>query len=162
MLWDKLEARVPVEVYRAPELIGFEPSPYGENEFVIRGIEFNIIVDGYSDVPRELANLTMRFLPEPSHSFLTLKLNDVYLDEVFAPLPPLSVRTPTGDGHYADTAVHHLRWSGARELRITVYSDKNNDRVYSGDGTQWSILVTDGVVSTQETSWGKLKSSYLD
>ena len=47
-------------------------------------------------------------------------------------------------------------------MRITVYSDKNNDRVYSGDGPQWSILVTDGVVSTQETSWGKLKSSYLD
>ena len=34
MLWDRVEGRVPVEIYGAPSIIGFEPSPTGMNEFV--------------------------------------------------------------------------------------------------------------------------------
>lgn len=162
MLWDMIEERVPHEVYRAPQLVGFEPSPYGMNEFVLMQNEFNIIVDGYSDSPRTFANLYMRFIPEPSHSVITLILGRESPESLIVPLDDLAVSTPTGDGHYADTRTHHLGWSGAVGLRITVYSDKDNDRVYSGNGPQFSIYVEDNTVATEKTSWGEVKARYRD
>ena len=156
MLWDKLLERIPHEVYRAPELVGFEPSPVGRNEFVVRRSEFKVIVDGFAQAPREYNNLYMRFIPEPSHSNLSLKLEGEFLTELITSIPSLSVTTPTGDGFYSDTRPYHLRWSGAAALRITVYSDKNNDGVYNGGfANEFSILVVDGVVSTGRNVVGR-------
>jgi hypothetical protein len=162
MLWDRFESRVPMEVYRAPQLVGFEPSPLGMNEFVIRRNEFQVIVDGFNEIPRTFSNLYMRFTPDPSHSALELVLDGVERGSLIIPILPLEVSTPTNDGYYADTRAHDLRWSGAIGLRITVYSDKNDDMVYNGGVPRFSILVTDNTVATEETSWGELKAMYRE
>lgn len=159
MLWDKVEQRVPEEIYRAPLLVGFEPSPYGMNEFVLMQNEFNITIDGYGTAPRSLNNLYMRFVPMPEQSNVTITLSRQDESDLFAQLPPLAVTTPTGDGHYADTYSRHLTWSGAVALRITVYNDKNNNRVCDGVPT-YSILVEDNTVTTEETTWGAVKALY--
>lgn len=160
MLWDKVEQRVPEEIYRAPSLVGFEPSPYGTNEFVLMQNEFNIIIDGYGDAPRSLNNLYMRFVPMPAQSNVTITLSHQDESDLFAQLPPLNVSTPTGDGHYADTFSRHLTWSGAVGLRITVYNDKNNNMLYDGGPPPYSILVEDNTVPTRETTWGAIKALY--
>lgn len=160
MLWDKVEERVPEEIYRAPGLAGFEPSPYGTNEFFVMQNEFNIIIDGYSDSPRVYNNLYARFFPTPSNSSVSIRLAGVDETSLTIPLPPLNVHTPTGDGHYADTLGRHIYWSGAVGLRIIVFCDKNNNQVYDDGEPQYSILAEDNTVRTEEKTWGAIKALY--
>lgn len=162
MLWDKLEQRVPHEVYRAPQLQGFEISPYGMNEFFLIKNEFKVIVDGFCESPRTFNNLHMRFIPFPSHSNVQVRLGADLLETLVTPIASLTVTTPVADGFYSDTRQHHLLWSGAIGVRITVYSDKDNDMVYSGGKPPFSIYVEDNTVATEETSWGAIKALYRD
>lgn len=160
MLWDKLDGRIPIEVYRAPQLTGFEPSPFGTNEYVVVANEFNVIIDGFSEFPRTYSNLYIRFIPYPSSSIVTVHMDSQLLDDLVVPLPSLSVSTALADGNYSDIMVKHLTWSGAAGMRIVVYSDKNNDGVYSDGKPLYSIFVQDNTVSTHETTWGAVKALY--
>jgi hypothetical protein len=160
MLWDKIEDRIPHEVYRAPGLQGFEPSPFGMNEFVILRNDFNVFVDGFGHSPRTLHNLYIRFVPYPSHSPVQIELESEQLDGLVARIPDLVVTTPVGDGFYADAYQQHVAWSGAVGLRITVYSDKDNDKLYSGGEPLFSVWVEDNAVRTEETTWGAVKALY--
>jgi hypothetical protein len=160
MLWDKVEGRIPEEVYRAPALIGFEVSPFGTNEFVLMTNEFTVIVDGYNEFPRTFSNLYMRFIPEPSHSSVLLLIDGEEVYSLNVPIDPLVVTTPVGDDHYADTRSHELWWTGATGLRITVYSDKNNDLAYNDGEPRFSIYAKDATISTEETSWGRIKAEF--
>jgi len=160
MLWDRIDERIPCEIYRAPQLTGFAPSPYAMNEYVLTQSSADVVVDGFSDFARTYANLYMRFIPVPSTSFVEISIDGQPVDGLVVRLSDLQVVTDLGDGHFSDTMLKHLVWSGAAGLRIVVYSDKDNDGLYSGGKPLYSILLEENTVSTQPASWGAVKALY--
>jgi len=158
MLWDRVDNRIPVEIYHAPRLVGFEPAPGGISEFVTYEHEFDIILDGFGDGPRTLGNLYFRFLPEPARSHTMVTVDGLTTDRLTIPLPALEVRTPV-DGGYGDTRAHPVSWLGASEVRIIAFSDKNADGVF--DGTPlYGIVSHYAPVAVAPATWGSIKALY--
>jgi len=160
MLWDKIEERIAYEVYRAPNITSFQTSSSGMNEFVLLVNEFTLIVDGYCEYPRQLNELYIRFFPDPPHSSALVILKGEPIDYLIMPIPGINVQTPTPEGCYSDTRNFHVAWSAAVGLRVTVYGDKNGNRIYDGGVPKWSIYVMDNTVPVQETTWGAIKALY--
>jgi hypothetical protein len=159
MLWDRVERRIAVEIYRAPSITSFEASPNGKNEFVTIGNDIEIVVDGFGPARRTIGGLHIRFWPEPSYSFLQLTVNGKLISGLTMGLPALEVGTDVGGGHFADTSRFMLSWIGASGLRIVAFSDKDADRTL--DGTPlFSIVVRDETVPASETTWGQIKALY--
>ncbi len=161
MLWDTSEQRIPIEVYRAPILVGFEPSTDGMNAFVTKRNEFHVIIDGFCDYPRYLSNLKLRFFPDPQ-STLRAVIDGVLEQHLVCDVGTLVVTTPIEFGYFADTTRRHLRWSGTSGVRIIVFVDKNFNGVYDGGTPKWSIYAEDSTVPVEETSWGSIKARYRD
>ncbi len=160
MLWDRIESRIPLEIYRAPSIARFEPSPLGGSRFVVMRNEFNIIVDGYADAARTWGNLYIRLIPGPNTSPPVVELDGAPADGALHSIAGFAATTPTDDGHYSDTRVHHIRWSGALSLRIVVFSDRNFNRAFDDGPPQFSIVAQDAAVPVRDTSWGALKAIY--
>lgn len=159
MLWDRVEGRVPVEIYRAPSITGFEPSPTGMNEFVTIGNDFEIVVDGFGTSPRTIGGLCIRFWPEPNQAYVQLTIDGIPSFGLTHGLPALEVSTAMGDGYYADTSRFMLSWIGAAELRIMAFSDKDADRAFDGMPL-FSIVARDETVGVSTTTWGQIKALY--
>jgi len=159
MLRDRIAGRVPVEIYRAPTITSFEPSPNGRNEFVIVGNDFEVVVDGFGPSPRTIGGLSIRFWPEPNQAFVQLSIDGHPAAGLTHSLPSLEVTTATGSGYYADTARFTLSWIGAAVLRVVAFSDKDADRAF--DGTPlYTIVARDETVSTSTSTWGQIKAMY--
>jgi hypothetical protein len=159
MLWDHVEGRVPVEIYRAPILTSFEESASGQNEFVTVGNAFEIIVDGFGPTPRTIGGLCVRFTPEPAHALLQLTTDGHPWTGLTYSLPTLEVMTDAGGGYYADDSRFMFSWIGASQLRIVAFSDKDADRAF--DGTpMFSIVAVDQTVSVTPSTWGQIKAMY--
>jgi len=159
MLWDRIEGRLPVEIYRAPIITSFEESTNGQSEFVTVGNSFEIIVDGFGPAPRTIGGLCVRFTPEPAQALVQLTTDGTLCTGLTHFLPSLEVETPSGGGFYADTSRFMFSWIGASQLRIVAFSDKDADGVF--DGTPlYSIVARDQTVPVAETSWGQIKAMY--
>lgn len=159
MLWDREENRVPFEVYRAPDLIGFEPSPNGNSEFVTFRNQFEVIVDGFASVPHTLGSLYLRFWPEPASAVVQIEVDALPLQHWTTPLPTLEVVTPVSPGYYADTRAVVCSWTGATVMRVMAFSDKNGDGAFQGT-PRFGILALNAVVPVAPTTWGRIKSLY--
>jgi len=159
MLWDRVEGRVPVEIYRAPIITSFEESTSGQSEFVTVGNSFEIIVDGFSPTPRTIGGLCVRFTPEPAQALVQLTTDGHPCLGLTHFLPPLEVTTEAGGGFYADTTRFLFSWIGASQLRIVAFSDKDADGAF--DGTPlYSIVARDQTVPVDAKSWGQIKAMY--
>ncbi len=159
MLWDRIEGRLPVEIYRAPLITSFEESTNGQSEFVTVGNSFEIIVDGFGPAPRTIGGLCVRFTPEPAQALVQLTTDGNLCTGLTHFLPSLEVETPSGGGFYADTSRFMFSWMGASQLRIVAFSDKDADGAF--DGTPlFSIVARDQTVPVAETSWGQIKAMY--
>jgi hypothetical protein len=161
MLWNRPEQRVALEVYRAPGLAGFETSATGRSEFFTAGNTATICIDGFSDQPRQLNDIYVEFLPFPFNSAPDIFIDGNRIDGLRYTIPRLVVATPVGNGYYSDTATFHLRWVGARYVRILVYADKNGNRVFDGDPS-FTVLMEDLTVPAESKTWGSIKSLYGD
>lgn len=159
-LWDRERNRIAYEVFRAPALTGISPSPDGRNEFVLMTNEFKVIVDGFSDYPRFLGKVYVRFIPDPPHSIALIEMAGNEIDYLIQPVGSIDVQNETESGHYSNTRTIHVRWSGAVGLRITAYGDKNNNTVYDEGRPKWSIYVSDNSVPVKNTTWGAIKAQY--
>jgi hypothetical protein len=159
MLWDRIDGRLPVEIYRAPSIISFEASPNDRNEYVTVGNDFEVIVDGFGTARRTIGGLHVRFWPEPSHSFLQLTVDGALISGLTIALPALEVGTDVGGGYYADSSRFMLAWVGASGLRIVAFSDKDADGAL--DGTPlFSIVARVESVPASSTTWGQIKALY--
>jgi len=159
MLWDCIGERVPIEVYRAPHLVGFEPSSSGINEFVTYSNQFDIVVDGFGVGSRTLGNLCLRFWPDPARTAAILSLDGLTTDRLTIPLPSLEVTTPLANGYYSDTRSHAFSWVGAPAMQIIVFSDKDADGAFAGTPT-CRIVANDAAVPVSEATWGRVKALY--
>ncbi len=161
MLWDKVDGRVPVEIYRAPLITSFEPSTKGLNEFVTVGNEFEIVVDGFGPAPRTIGGLCVRFWAEPDQAFVQLDVDGNPIPGLTHSLPALQVSTAVDGGYFADTSRFMFSWVGASEIRVVAFSDKNADRAF--DGTPlYSIVARDETVSSYPSTWGQIKALYRE
>ena len=159
MLWDRIEGRLPVEIYRAPLITSFEESTNGQSEFVIVGNSFEVIVDGFGPAPRTIGGLCVRFTPEPAQALVQLTTDGHICPGLIHFLPSLEVETPSGGGFYADTSRFMFSWIGASQLRIVAFSDKDADGAF--DGTPlYSIVAQDQTVPVSNTTWGQIKAMY--
>ncbi|HEU4928379.1 MAG TPA: hypothetical protein VFU38_01005, partial [Candidatus Krumholzibacteria bacterium] len=159
MLWDRIDGRVPVEIYRAPIITSFEESTSGQSEFVTVGDAFEIIVDGFGPEPRTIGGLCVRFTPEPAHALVQLLADGQLCTGLTHFLPTLEVVTPSGGGYYSDTSRFLFSWAGASQLRIVAFSDKDADGAF--DGTPlYSIIARDETVPVSESTWGQIKAMY--
>ena len=160
MLWDQIENRIPVEVYHAPELLGFEPSASGTSEYVTLRNEFKVCVDGFGDSPHYLGNLYMRFIPVPSNANPVIEVAGQFISDLTYKIRDFDVSTPTGDGFYSDVYKYHVRWSGSIGLRILVFSDKNFNGVFDDGPPLFNVRAEDNAIPVQETTWGAVKALY--
>jgi hypothetical protein len=159
MLWDRLEARIPVEVYRAPQLTGFEPSANGASEFVTYSNSFEVVIDGFDRGPHTVGNLCLRFWPEPAYAAVTLQVGGFPTNRFILPLPSFEVVTPIAGGFYSDTRSQTVSWVGATALRIIAFSDKDGNGAF--DGTPlFGIVARDATVPVAPTTWGRVKALY--
>jgi len=158
MLWDRIDGRVPVEIYRAPQLMGFEATS-GTSEFVVYRNEFDLVVDGFSPAPRTLGNLCLRFWPEPAQVSAILSVDDQPTDRLTMFLPAIEVVTPTGDGFYADTRTYRFSWVGASSMQIIAFSDKNGNGAFEGTPL-YRIVARDPTVPVAPVTWGRVKALY--
>lgn len=160
VLWDKIEDRLPTELYQAPALAGFEPSWSGLTEYATMRNDVDVVVDGFSETPRFLGNLMARFVPVPNGSRPVIRVDGVTVTGLTHPLGNLDVITPIDGGYYSDTVAHRVWWSGATGLRIVVFSDKNFNGVFDDGPPLYSVFCDDNTVPVEETSWGALKALY--
>jgi hypothetical protein len=158
MLWDRVDNRIPYELYGAPQLVGFEPT-VGTSEFVTYNDKFDLIVNGFGTQPYTIGNLYLRFWPYPAQNSAVLTIDGVTTDRLTVPLASLDVTTPVQDGHYSGTRVHHVSWTGAGAMEIVAFSDKDGDGRYTGTPA-YRIVARYTAVATEPTTWGKVKSLY--
>jgi hypothetical protein len=159
MLWDRVDGRIPFEVYGASQLVGFEPTSSGTSEFVTYSDEFDLVVSGVDTRPFTVANLYLRFWPYPSQAASSLTVDGVTYDRLAVPLGSFEVNTPSQDGYFADTRVYHVSWTGAAAMEIVAFSDKDGDGRYTGTPS-YRIVARYTAVATQPTTWGRVKSLY--
>jgi len=160
MLWDKMGDCIPLDVYRAPQIVGFEVSTSGVNEFRTLHNNFDIIIDGYGPYPRVISNLYLSFLPTPYNSTPQMYMEGELLASNILALPRLAVTTEVSAGVYADTMRKRVLWSGAVSLRITAYSDKDFNGIYDGRKPRWAIVADDNTVPVTSKTWGAIKAIY--
>ncbi|HET6349214.1 MAG TPA: hypothetical protein VFH88_09035 [Candidatus Krumholzibacteria bacterium] len=158
MLWDRIEQRIPYEIYETPQLIGFEPTT-GTSEFIVYTEEFDVVIDGFGDAQRTLGNLCLRFYPYSAVTNPSLTVDGVASDRLLVHLDPLDVVTPLGNGFYSDTSLHHIVWSGATAMEIVAFSDKDGDGMFEGTPA-YRIVTHYAPVATQATTWGSVKALY--
>jgi hypothetical protein len=158
MLWDRVDQRVPVEIYRAPQLIGFEPTN-GPSEFVIFRNDFELIIDGFGRGPRTLGNLHLRFWPDVRQTTAVLTVDGIETDRLTVPLAALEVVTPVEDGYYSDARTHHVSWTGGSAMKITAFSDKDGDGKFEGTPL-YRISALHAAIATEPATWGKVKALY--
>jgi hypothetical protein len=161
-LWDKVEGRIAYEVYRAPHITGFVPSGNGMNQFVLMINEFWLIIDGFCESPRQVNEITARFVPDPPHASAVVMVNNSPLEFLITKIPGLNGAWQTTEGYYVSTTRARIWWSGAVGMRIIAYGDKNRNLVYDGGVPQWSIYVQDNTVPVRETTWGGIKNLFSD
>lgn len=158
MLWDRIEQRVPIEIYGAPQLMGFEPA-VGTSEFVTYSDDFDVIVDGFGQGPRTLGNLCLRFWPYSSQGSTEFSVDGVPTRSLTVPLASLEANTPVDDRYYTGVTLHHVSWVGAVTTEILAFSDKDGDGAFQGTPA-FRIVAKYSPVATESTSWGKVKSLY--
>ena len=160
MLWDRVEQRVPIEIYRAPDLHGFRVSPFGLNEFVTMTNQFHMIVDGFFVAPRQLNELYLKVLPYPNHTSVLVTVAGDTMDRLITRIPGFYVSTQIEHGYFSDTQQLYVTWSGGVGMRLTVYGDKNGDLVYDNGLPRFSIYVMDATIPVKNMTWGGIKTLY--
>ena len=158
MLWDRVDQRVPVEIYGAPQLIGFEPA-VGANEYVVYLDEFDVVVDGFGPGPRTLGNLCLRFWPYSAQGAALITIDGVQTSELTVHLPAIEVGTPASGGYFTGSRLHHVSWTGAAAMEIVAFSDKDGDGGFQGTPA-YRIVARHSPVATESTSWGKVKALF--
>jgi len=161
MLWDKVDQRIPTEIYRAPLLVGFEPCPEWTSEYVTLHNQFDHTVDGFAAEPRFLGNVMMRFVPEPATAVSVISVDGVPVTGFVYPLGNLDVTTPVSGG-YSDTIVRSISWTGASAIRIVVFADRNLNGIYDDGPPLYTTRSQDNPIPVEETSWGRVKALYAE
>ncbi len=153
---------IALDIYQAPNLMGFEPSSDGQDGFFSVGAEFEIVVDGWNNQPITYENVLLIFEPEHEWCSLTVFVDGDSVAGDSYSLGDLIVSTPTPEGnYYSDTIIKPIFWYGCPSVRIWAFADENYNGQREGDEC-FSAFSHDLTIPVGIKSWGAIKSLYQE
>jgi hypothetical protein len=160
VLLDINDNSIDFSIYQAPNLIGFQASTDGQDGYFISDLDFDLIVDGFSNSPTTFVDIILVFEWMPDTCTPTITVDGNLVSGGTYGIGDLVVATPTADGNnYSDTTTHHIMWFGCPTLRVYAFSDENGNGVRDG-GECFTAFSHDLTVPTQESTWGQVKALY--
>jgi hypothetical protein len=164
VLIDANDNQIALDVYQAPDLIGFEMDSDMQG-YYFEGTSFDLVIDGFNNEPITYTNilLVVDFLPSGCPGNVYIDGNPALFDPGlgwYYPLGDLQVMTPTPDGNnYSDTLMVHVNWDSCVEAVFWAFADEdfNLDR---GGGECFSAYSHDTTVPTGEASWSNVKARF--
>jgi hypothetical protein len=167
VLIDLLMNEIAYTVYQAPNLVGFTPSTDSKEGFFFVGHDFDLIVDGFNNMPTTYVNILLVFEPDPSmcSPLITVDGNPALYDAGlgwYYPIGDLDVTTPTPDGNnYSDTVTHVVHFDLCTGLTVWAFADENHDLMWI-DSECFSAFSHDSTVPADERTWGGIKAMFGD
>jgi hypothetical protein len=148
-------------IYQAPGLSGFEMSTEGNDGYFFIGNEFNLIIDGFSNIPITYVNIIVVFDRfDPMTCTPRIWVDGVQLTEMRFYADDLVVSTLTPDGNnYSDTESYHIYWEGCYGVHVWAFSDENGNGVHDG-GECFTAFSHDLTIPVENTTWGAIKDLY--
>ncbi|MDD4857467.1 MAG: hypothetical protein PHD74_05090 [Candidatus Krumholzibacteria bacterium] len=166
--------RIAYEIYRAPNLAGFQKAS-GYTGYYFTGTSFDIVIDGWSNFPATREDLTLIFEPIPSGCTPT-----IIVDGASVTGPPytvsigdLVVSTPVvtpSRTYYSNTMTKSVSWSGCIGLYIYAFEDCDHDRHWLACGECeeednccfrcHQLCASGAVVPVENETWGSIKSLF--
>jgi hypothetical protein len=160
VLIDINDDSIDLSIYQAPNLTGFLPSTDGKEGYFSVGNQFDLIIDGFSNMPTTYENILLVFEPEPDWCTPIIIIYGELLVGNTYPIGPLVVSTPTPDGNnYSDTITKTIEWSACTGMQIWAFADENHNGIMDG-GECFSAFSHDLTVPAEDRSWGAIKSIY--
>jgi hypothetical protein len=156
---------VDLTIYQAPGLASFEPSTNGEEGYFLIGTDFDLVVDGWSNIPTTFENILIVFVPDPDYCTpaITVDGNPVLSDPglgQYYSIGDLVVSNQTPDGNnYSDTVTFAIHWDGCTGVRAWAFADVDHDLNTDG-GECFTAFSHDLTVPVRNTTWGHIKSLY--
>lgn len=148
-------------IYQAAGLVGFEMSTAGEDGYFFFGNTFDLVLDGFSNVPTTYVNIIMMFdRVVPAGCAPLIWVDGVLVTGMSYNVGDLVVTTPTPDGNnYSDTRTFDVQWGACNGLRIWAFSDNNYNGIHDG-GECFTAYSHDLTVPTEDATWSGIKSLY--
>lgn len=152
---------IDLSIYQAPSLMGFEVSTDGNEGYVFIDTEFELVIDGFSNTPTTYVNIIVVFDNfVPSSCFPTIMVNGIPTTGFTYNAGDLAVTTPTPDGNnYSDTITLLVSWHGCYGVHCWAFSDEDYNGIHDG-GECFTAFSHDATVSTENSTWGGIKSMF--
>jgi hypothetical protein len=152
---------VDLSIYQAPQLTGFVPALDGNEGYFLEGTNFELIIDGFSNVPTTYVNVLVvfdQFVPEWCAP--TIYVNGSLLSDMIYHAGDLVVQTPTPNGNnYSDVLTIDVSWQGCYGVHVWAFSDVNYDNIRDG-GECFTAYSHDVATPVEESTWGRIKALY--
>lgn len=162
VLIDANNLSVALDIYQAPNLIGFEQSTNGQEGYFTIGNTFRLVVDGFHNEPTTYENIILVFESDPGFCIPQIAVDGVPAFSFTVPVGNLSVSTPTEYGNnFSDVRSFDISWGGCYGLRIWAYADENYNGVRDG-GECFTAFSHDVTVPATQESWGSIKARYSE
>ncbi len=164
VLLDVNDGSVPLEIYQAPGLVGFELDEDQQGWF-FTGTTMTLIVDGWSNQPTTYSNITVVFDALAASCAPNITVNGQPVTPVGSGrsifvIGDLQVQTPTANGNnYSDTVSMVLDWSACAQIDIWAFADENSDGIRQGQECK-TAFSKNTTVPVEAGSWGGLKALF--
>ncbi|HER43446.1 MAG TPA: hypothetical protein ENO08_03205 [Candidatus Eisenbacteria bacterium] len=152
---------IDLSIYQAPGLMGFEPSTDGNDGYFFLDTEFELVIDGFSDIPTTYPNILVVFDKYVPYGCVPdIMVNGMPIVGNTFSAGDLAVTTPTEDGNnYSDTMVILVSWHGCYGLHAWAFSDEDYSGTHDG-GECFTAFSHDSTIPTEASTWGSIKSQY--
>ena len=157
--------QIDYSIYQAQNLAGFKVSTNGEEGYFSIGSDFQLVVDGFSNMPTYYTNILLVFEPRTDYCqpMITVDGSPAMYDPQlgwYFPVGDLNTVTPTTDGNnYSDTREFDIHFDACSGIRVWAFADTNFDLINDG-GECFSAFSHDLTVPVEETTWGAIKQLY--
>jgi len=158
VLLDIVDNEVDMTIYQAPGLMGFVQSTSDQGFYFI-GTTFDLIIDGWSNVPTTYVNILVvfdQFVPEPCSP--TISVNGSPLSGTVYNAGDLVGQTPVGN-NYSDALTLHVSWQGCYGVHAWAFSDEDYDGTRDG-GECFTAFSHDMETPVQQSTWGLIKTLF--
>lgn len=162
VLIDSNDMEVALDIYQAPNLIGFQPSINGQEGYFSIGNDFKLIIDGFHNQPTTYSNVILVFEPDPKVCVPMIRVDGVLATSSTFPVGDLTVVSPTDEGNnYSDVISFDISWGSCIGIRIWAYADENYNGIRDG-GECFTAFSHDLTVPVQNATWGTIKARYSE
>ena len=157
---------IALDVYQAVGLTGFVLDEVNQGYFAL-SMDYDLVIDGYNKAPMTYTNILLvfdGFLPTGCTPVITVEGQPALFDPglgYYYPIGDLVVSTPTPVGNsYSDTVTLSIDVESCTGFRVWAFADENFSLTHELPGECFTAFSHDVTISTEETTWGAIKSLY--